>query len=137
MLPNPTQSQMPDGVAAAKRSAPAPLPPLTLPPAAGAAGPMPLGMPPGQSAPPPAAPAPAMPPGPMGMPPAAMPPAAPPQPTIHDIMPGLQATVQDNGLTLYTLPPLTPGGPPQIIDVGPAPKVPRALQPPKQPKQGP
>lgn len=129
---------MPDGVAAAKRSAPAPLPPLTLPPAAGAAGPMPLGMPPGPSAPPTAAAAPAMPPGPIGMPPAAMAPAGPPpQPTIHDLIPGIQSTIQDNGKILITAPPLTPGGAPQILDVLDAPKVPKALQPPKQPKQGP
>lgn len=70
-------------------------------------------------------------PVPQGMPPAAQPMAPPVQPTIHDLMPGLQASIQDNGLTVYTLPPLMPGGQPQVVDVAPPPKIPRALQPQK------
>lgn len=67
-----------------------------------------------------------MPPGPM------QPIAPPPQPTIHDLMPGIHSEIQDNGKVLITGAPLVPGGKPQIIDVLDAPKIARALQPPKQ-----
>lgn len=55
--------------------------------------------------------------------------APPSTPSIHDIMPGIKAEVQDNGMTVLTLPPLTPGGKPQVVSVMPAPKIPKALQP--------
>lgn len=61
-------------------------------------------------------------------------PMAAPQPTIHDLIPGIQSTIQDNGKILVTAPPLTPGGAPQVIDVLDAPRIPKALQPPKPPK---
>lgn len=85
-----------------------------------------------------------VPPAPMGTPPGlpmpptapGMPVPAPPQPTIHDLIPGISTTIQDNGKILVTAPPLTPGGAPQIIDVLEAPKIPKALQPPKA-KAGP
>lgn len=109
---------MPDGVAASARSMPAPLPPLNLPPTPSS---------------PAAGPSLTMPPAPVGAPPMGAPsPMAPPAPpTIHQLMPGLQAQIQDNGMTVYSLPPLTLGGQPQIVDVAPPPKIPRALQPPK------
>lgn len=114
-----TDSQMPYGAAIAKSSQPPMLPPLSLPPpptggAPAAAGPA-LGMPPG---------APAMPPQP-GAPPQA--PSAPmaPQPPPWTVLP------QDDGSSIYALPPLTPGGKPVIIGVNPPPKLPRALQPKK------
>lgn len=114
MTPGQTTPSMPDGVANSARSMPPPLPPLSLPPS----GPAPQ-----------ASPQLTMPPAPASAPAMAAP--APVQPTIHQLMPGLQAHIQDNGMTVYSLPPLTPGGQPQIVDIAPAPKIPRALQPPK------
>jgi len=125
-MTDPTAPQMPMGRVAAKLSTPPLPPPLSLPPG-GAMSPPPaaapaLAMPPMDQAAP-AMPPQGMPAAPMGNPfPAPDAPSAPPY----------QVELQDDGSSVYSLPPQTPGGKPIIIGINPPPKLPKALQP-KQP----
>lgn len=114
MSPDPTAPQMPMAVNALKRSTPPPLPQLSMPPGAGAPAPS-LPMPPVGAAP-------AMPMPPTGAPPAAPAPMAPAPPP-------WQVALQDDGSSVYQMPPLVPGGKPIVLGVNKPPKLSAAMQP--------